>query len=170
MLKSQSLFYLKTALHVLGVTIIHLQEHKTTVTTASGNHFTNRVKLTDKAYWYTRLKLQLLNNVYSAKNAVSSIEWWMMYIPILLSAAVVEELELIWVCCRWRVDLFFFSCGYWQAWYRLPTEIRGFVHLCHVPWRDFHCDEMFELIVVHRGLTLTFYVWVNFNTLRTTTI
>jgi len=34
--KSQSLFYLTTALHVSGVTITHLQ-HKTTVTTASGN-------------------------------------------------------------------------------------------------------------------------------------
>jgi hypothetical protein len=30
---------------------------------------------------------------------------------VLLSAAVVEELELICVCCRWRVDLFLFSCG-----------------------------------------------------------
>ena len=38
--KSQSLFYLTTALHVLGVTITHLQEHKTTVTTASGNRYT----------------------------------------------------------------------------------------------------------------------------------
>jgi hypothetical protein len=36
----QNLFYLTTALHVLGVTITHLQEHKTTVTTASGNHYT----------------------------------------------------------------------------------------------------------------------------------
>jgi len=50
----QSLFYLKTALHVSGVTITHLQEHKTTVTTASGNSYT-----------------------------------------ALLSAAIVEELELI---------------------------------------------------------------------------
>ena len=33
----QSLFYLTTATHVSGVTITHLQEHKTTVTTASGN-------------------------------------------------------------------------------------------------------------------------------------
>jgi hypothetical protein len=32
----KSLFYLTTALHVSGVTITHLQEHKTTVTTASG--------------------------------------------------------------------------------------------------------------------------------------
>ena len=52
--KSQSLFNLKTALHVSGVTITHLQEHKTTVTTASGNRYT-----------------------------------------VLLSAAIVEELELI---------------------------------------------------------------------------
>ena len=51
---SQSLFYLKTALHVSGVTITHLQEHKTTVTTASGKRYT-----------------------------------------VLLSAAIVEELELI---------------------------------------------------------------------------
>jgi hypothetical protein len=51
---SQSLFYLITALHVSGVTITHLQEHKTTVTTAFDNHYT-----------------------------------------ILLSAAIMEELELI---------------------------------------------------------------------------
>jgi len=38
--KSQSLFYLTSALHVSGVTITHLQEHKTTVTTASGKRYT----------------------------------------------------------------------------------------------------------------------------------
>jgi hypothetical protein len=38
--KSQSLFYLTTALHVSGVTITHLQKHQTTVTTASGNRYT----------------------------------------------------------------------------------------------------------------------------------
>jgi len=50
--KSQSLFYLTTALHVSGVTIAHFQEHKTTVTTASGNHYTviDRVKFADKEY------------------------------------------------------------------------------------------------------------------------
>jgi translation elongation factor EF-Tu-like GTPase len=37
---SQRLFYLTTALHVSVVTITHLQEHKTTVTTASGNLYT----------------------------------------------------------------------------------------------------------------------------------
>jgi hypothetical protein len=52
--KSQSLFSLRTALHVSDVTITHLQEHNPTVTTASGNHYT-----------------------------------------VLLSAAIVEELELI---------------------------------------------------------------------------
>ena len=50
----QSLFYLTTAPYVSGIIITHLQEHKTTVTTASGNHYT-----------------------------------------ILLSVAIVEELELI---------------------------------------------------------------------------
>jgi len=35
-----SSFYLTTALHVSGVTVTHLHEHKTTVTTASGNHYT----------------------------------------------------------------------------------------------------------------------------------
>ena len=38
--KSQNLFNLTTALHVSAVTITHLQEHKTTVTTASGNRYT----------------------------------------------------------------------------------------------------------------------------------
>ena len=50
----QRLFYLTTALHASGVTITHLQEHKTTVTIASGNRYT-----------------------------------------VLLSATIVEELELI---------------------------------------------------------------------------
>ena len=68
--KSQSLFNLIIALHVSGVTITHLQEHKTTVTTASGNRYTviDRVKFTDKGYRLTRLKLQWLNNVYCAEN------------------------------------------------------------------------------------------------------
>jgi len=36
----QNLCYLTIALHVSGVTKTHLQEHKTTVTTASGNRYT----------------------------------------------------------------------------------------------------------------------------------
>jgi hypothetical protein len=42
----QGLFYLTIALHVSGITINHLQEHKTTVTTVSGNRYTviDRVK------------------------------------------------------------------------------------------------------------------------------
>jgi len=50
----QSVFYLTTNLHVSGVTITNLQEHKATVTTASGNRYT-----------------------------------------VLLSAAILEELELV---------------------------------------------------------------------------
>jgi hypothetical protein len=38
--KSQNLFYLSTALHVSGGNITPLHEHKTTVTTASGNRYT----------------------------------------------------------------------------------------------------------------------------------
>jgi hypothetical protein len=94
--KSQSLFNLTTALHVLGVTITHLQERKTTVTTASGNRYTamDRVKFTDKEYIKIRLKLQLLivyfcgkcNMFYRIINYVHTV---------LLSAAIVKELELI---------------------------------------------------------------------------
>ena len=42
----QNLFYLRIALHVSGIIITHLQEHTTTVTTASGKRYTviNRVK------------------------------------------------------------------------------------------------------------------------------
>jgi hypothetical protein len=36
----QRLFCLTTALHVSDVTITHLQEHKTTVTTTCGNRYT----------------------------------------------------------------------------------------------------------------------------------
>ena len=48
--KSQSLFYLTIALHVSGIIVTHLKEHKTTVTTASGNRYTviDRVKFADK--------------------------------------------------------------------------------------------------------------------------
>jgi hypothetical protein len=37
---SQSLFFLTPALHVSAVTITHHQEHKTALTTASGNRYT----------------------------------------------------------------------------------------------------------------------------------
>jgi len=50
--KSQRLFNLIIALYVSDITITHLQEHKTTATTESGNHYTviDRVKFTDKEY------------------------------------------------------------------------------------------------------------------------
>jgi len=76
---SQSLFNLTTALHVSGVTITHLQEHKTIVTTASGNRYT-----------------------------------------VLLSAAIVEELEPVWVCCGWRIYIYIYIyiyiCSYYSLW------------------------------------------------------
>jgi len=50
----QSLFYLTIALHVSGIIITHLQEHKITVTTASGNRYT----VTD------RVKFLLLESTY----------------------------------------------------------------------------------------------------------
>jgi hypothetical protein len=37
---SQSLFNLTTAIYVSGITITHLQENKTNVTTASDNRYT----------------------------------------------------------------------------------------------------------------------------------
>jgi hypothetical protein len=48
--KLQSLFNPIIALHVLGVTITHRQEHKTTLTTASGNRYTviDKAKFNDK--------------------------------------------------------------------------------------------------------------------------
>ena len=57
--KSQSLFYLTTALHVSGVTITHLQEHKTTVTTASGTPYCCLV-----LSWKSSLPQLLLENDY----------------------------------------------------------------------------------------------------------
>jgi hypothetical protein len=57
--KSQSLFNLTIALHVSCATITRLLEHKTSVTTTSGNRYTvtDRVKFTDKEYRLTSLKL-----------------------------------------------------------------------------------------------------------------
>ena len=73
----QSIFYLTIALHASGIIITHFQEHKTTVTAASGNRYTviELIFFTVKEYLQIRLKLQLLlNNVHSAENAVCSIE------------------------------------------------------------------------------------------------
>jgi len=55
----QSLFYLTIALHVSGITITHLQEHKTAVTTASGNRYTviDRVK-----FIYIYIYIYIINN------------------------------------------------------------------------------------------------------------
>jgi hypothetical protein len=71
----QSLFYLTIALHVSGI-ITHLQEHKTTVTTAPGNRYTV-IELHFYCYRVPIDKIEItvvVDNVYSAENAVCSIE------------------------------------------------------------------------------------------------
>jgi len=73
--KSQSLLNLIIALHVSGVTITHLQEHKITASTASGNHYT-----------------------------------------VLLSAAIVEKLELI---ISYHIVITF--------WYIIPNRCRSYI-------------------------------------------
>jgi hypothetical protein len=47
-------FYLTIALHVSGIIITHLQEHKTTVTTASGNPYTVQlsVAIVEELEWF----------------------------------------------------------------------------------------------------------------------
>jgi len=67
----RSLFYLTTAVHVSGITSTRLQEHKTTVTTASGNRYTvtDRVKFTDKEY----IKIVYIKIMYSSVNLTLSI-------------------------------------------------------------------------------------------------
>ena len=51
----QSLFYRTIAVHVSGIIITHLQENKTTVSTASGNRYTV----------IDRVKFLLLKNTYT---------------------------------------------------------------------------------------------------------
>jgi hypothetical protein len=104
----QRLFYLTTALHVSGVTITHLQEHKTTVTTASSNRYT-----------------------------------------VLLSAAIVGELELIWVCCGWCTLVGTDLKVIWN-WFECVV---GDVHQLELIWKWFGTD----LIVL--WVTYTSWNW-----------
>jgi len=67
--KSQNSFYLTTALHVSGVTITHLQEHKTTVTTVSGNHYT----LLLSAAIMEELELELAYATHNTLNTVPTL-------------------------------------------------------------------------------------------------
>jgi len=64
--KSQSLLYLTTALDVSGVTITHLQEHKTTVTTESDNRYTILLSVA------TVEKLELISSISSTIAADNS--------------------------------------------------------------------------------------------------
>ena len=71
----QSSFYLTTALHVSGIIITHLQEHKTTVTTASGNRYTviDRVKfLLLKSTYQIKITI-VFDDVYSAEYILQNI-------------------------------------------------------------------------------------------------
>jgi len=65
----QNLFYLTTALHVSGVTIAHLREHKTAVTTASGNRYTVLLS----AAIVGELELSVLWVVYATHSILKSI-------------------------------------------------------------------------------------------------
>ena len=67
----QSLFYLTTALHVSGVTITHFQEHKTTVTTASGNRYTVIVVCCYRGR--VGIDLSVLWVAYASHNTLKSI-------------------------------------------------------------------------------------------------
>jgi len=106
----QSLFYLTTAVHVSVVTITHLQEHKTTLTTASGNLSAAIVEELELIWvccgWRTRTRTALhvsvvtITHLQEHKTTVTAASG--NRYTVLLSAAIVEELELIWVCCGWR--------------------------------------------------------------------
>jgi hypothetical protein len=87
----QSSFYLTTAVHISGVTTTHLQEHKTTVNTASGNRYTELLSAAIVE------ELELIGNQFqlSALQALmgraSHIE--LHHYTVLLSAAIVEKLN-----------------------------------------------------------------------------
>jgi hypothetical protein len=83
--KSQSLFYLTTALHVSGVTITRPQEHKTTVTTASGNRYT----VIDRCCSYSCFVLLRMGDSDAEQlsdkiNSVTCAFCWDLYTRILL--------------------------------------------------------------------------------------
>jgi hypothetical protein len=71
----QNLFYLTIVLHVSGVTITHLQEHKTSVTTASGNRYNvlDRVKFLLLPIDYIKITI-IVDNVHCTENTICSIE------------------------------------------------------------------------------------------------
>jgi hypothetical protein len=67
----QSLVFLTTAPHVSGVTITHLQEHKTTVTTVSGNRYTVLLSATIVEELVT--DLSVLWVAYATHNTLKSV-------------------------------------------------------------------------------------------------
>ena len=107
--KSQSLFYLTTALDVSGVTITHLQEHKTTVTTASGNCYTVLLSAAIVEEFHDSIRQQYSVTVYLMTAldvsgvTITHLQEYKITVTtasgsrytVLLSAAIVEELELV---------------------------------------------------------------------------
>jgi hypothetical protein len=93
----QSLFYLTTALHVSGVTITHLQEHKTTVTTASRNRkgYQMLQMLQSLFYLTTALHVSGVTITHLQEHKRTVIKTSSNCYTVLLSAALVEDLELI---------------------------------------------------------------------------
>ena len=85
--QSQSLFNLITALHVSGVTITHLQEHKTTASTTSGNHYTVLLSAAIVE------ELEIIQHLQEHKTTTSTASG--NHYTVLLPAAIVEKLELI---------------------------------------------------------------------------
>jgi lipopolysaccharide export system protein LptC len=59
----QSLFYLMIALHVSGIIVTHLQEHKTTVTTASDDSIYYSVAVTRCCNYSCFVPLKMGDNV-----------------------------------------------------------------------------------------------------------
>jgi hypothetical protein len=94
---SQNLFHVTTVLHVSGVTIPLLQEHITTVTTESGNHYTVLLSaaIVEEFQLSTALHVSgvTITHLQEHKTTVTTVSG--NCYTILLSAAIVEELELI---------------------------------------------------------------------------
>jgi len=123
--------YLETLLHVLGGTSTHHQEriqlylqHLVFVTplllsaaiveelepvwvccgwrTPPTAH-SNKMQLYT-VYWYleTALHVSGVTSTHHQERIQLYLQHLVFVTPLLLSAAIVEELELVWVCCGWR--------------------------------------------------------------------
>jgi hypothetical protein len=76
----------------------------------------------------------------------------MMYVPVLLSVAIVEELELIWVCCGWRVDLFCFH---------LVADVKKNNKFKNIPTNI--CNHITTKLTTHRCILIDYFNKSNFS-------